>query len=147
MVVSNGRGVLNFRKSDLVDVSTHGSRKSDIVDVSTHGSIHSIREAYDESAIKKNRMSRNHQFKRVHCGKHHEDVKEELHYGEHLEDEMHDVALARLCEEQILAMRLYETRIASLQRCVAFFVLFHQMGKRVADFWPQVSFGYRAQAP
>jgi hypothetical protein len=91
---------------------------------------------------------------------------------------------------KMLAMRLYESRIASLQRCVAFFVLFHQvlinvydvksflchacghihmcnisegcvviyasfgwnvtqsisctpqMGKRVADFWPAVSFGY-----
>jgi hypothetical protein len=67
---------------------------------------------------------------------------EEAYYGEHLEDELKDVALSRLCDEQMLAMRLYETRVASLQRCVAFFVLFHQMGKRVADFWPAVSFGY-----
>lgn len=67
---------------------------------------------------------------------------EEAYYGEHLEEELKHVALSRLCDEQVLAMRLYETRIASLQRCVAFFVLFHQMGKRVADFWPSVSFGY-----
>ena len=53
---------------------------------------------------------------------------EEAYYGEHLEEELKHVALSRLCDEQVLAMRLYETRIASLQRCVAFFVLFHQMG-------------------
>jgi hypothetical protein len=67
---------------------------------------------------------------------------DEAYYGEHLENELKDTALSRLCDEQVLAMRLYETRIASLQRCVAFFVLFHQMAKRVADFWPSVSFGY-----
>ncbi len=31
----------------------------------------------------------------------------------------------------MLSMRLYESRIASLQRAVAFFVMFHQMGKDV----------------
>ena len=36
---------------------------------------------------------------------------------------------------------LYETRFASMQRLVAFFVLFHEMGKRVQDFWPRVSLG------
>lgn len=52
----------------------------------------------------------------------------------------------KLMETQSLSMELYETRIASLQRAVAFFVLFHEMGKRVADFWPRVSgglLGYR----
>jgi len=67
---------------------------------------------------------------------------EEAFYGEHLEEELKNVSLLRLCNEQMLAMRLYETRFASLQRCMAFFVLFHQMGKHVADFWPAVSFGY-----
>jgi len=75
---------------------------------------------------------------------------EEAFYGEHLEEELKNVSLLRLCDEQMLAMRLYETRFdaavdtlfASLQRCMAFFVLFHQMGKHVADFWPAVSFGY-----
>ena len=66
----------------------------------------------------------------------------EAYYGEHLEEELKNTALARLCDEQNLAMRLYESRIASLQRCVAFFVLFHAMAKRVADFWPSVSLGY-----
>jgi hypothetical protein len=39
------------------------------------------------------------------------------------------------------SMQLYESRIASMQRAVAFFVLFHEMGQCVADFWPRVSFG------
>lgn len=131
-------------KGRKFDESTHGSHGIDV-------SIHSIREAFDESAIKKYHMSRNNQSKRHLINskqKSNQDGKlhvswggEESYYGEHLEDYMHDVALARLCQEQTLAMRLYETRIASLQRCVAFFVLFHQMGKRVADFWPAVSFG------
>jgi hypothetical protein len=67
---------------------------------------------------------------------------DEAYYGQHLEEELQDTALARLCDEQKLAMRLYESRIGSLQRCVAFFVLFHAMAKRVADFWPSVSLGY-----
>jgi hypothetical protein len=44
-------------------------------------------------------------------------------------------------DSQELLMRLYESRFASLQRAVSFFVMFHEMGKRVADFWPSVSFG------
>eukprot|EP00854_Cymbomonas_tetramitiformis_P005905 gene5905-7107_t len=31
--------------------------------------------------------------------------------------------------------------MASLQRLVAFMVMFHETGKRVQDFWPSVSFG------
>lgn len=45
-------------------------------------------------------------------------------------------------EGQVLAMRLYEGRIASLQRAVSMFVLFHQLGKNVQDFWPRWSLGY-----
>jgi hypothetical protein len=37
----------------------------------------------------------------------------------------------QIVAEQALSMRLYEARIASLQRIVAFFVLFHQMGENV----------------
>ena len=51
-----------------------------------------------------------------------------------------------VAETQTLAMRLYESRVASLERAVAFFVLFHEMGARVAAFWPGVSrglLGYR----
>uniref|UniRef100_A0A7S3DUG1 Glutamine amidotransferase type-2 domain-containing protein n=1 Tax=Entomoneis paludosa TaxID=265537 RepID=A0A7S3DUG1_9STRA len=46
-----------------------------------------------------------------------------------------------LIEEQNFVMELYESRIASLERFVAFCVMFHQMGKRVQEFFPRVSFG------
>eukprot|EP00931_Biecheleriopsis_adriatica_P010461 TRINITY_DN11152_c1_g1_i1.p1 TRINITY_DN11152_c1_g1~~TRINITY_DN11152_c1_g1_i1.p1 ORF type:complete len:1458 (-),score=249.36 TRINITY_DN11152_c1_g1_i1:158-4531(-) len=52
-----------------------------------------------------------------------------------------DTPAMKLIETQNLSMKLYESRIASLQRAVAFFVLFHEMGYRVAKFWPLVSFG------
>ena len=51
--------------------------------------------------------------------------------------------LKNLWEESI-AMVMQETRFDSLQRCVSFFVLFHEMAKRVADFWRHVSFGLLA---
>ena len=44
-------------------------------------------------------------------------------------------------QSQHFAMELYESRIASLQRFVAMCVMFHQMGKRVQDFFPKYSFG------
>ena len=47
----------------------------------------------------------------------------------------------KLAKTQKLSMLLYEGRIASLQRAVAFFVMFHEMGKCISDFWPSVSFG------
>ena len=47
-----------------------------------------------------------------------------------------------LVESQDLSMQLYESRVASLQRFVSMTVLFHQLGDRVAKFWPAVSFGY-----
>jgi len=49
-----------------------------------------------------------------------------------------DFVLAR---SQHFSQELYETRIASLQRFVAMTVMFHQMGKRVQDFFPKISFG------
>ena len=42
---------------------------------------------------------------------------------------------------QRLLQELYESRFASMQRLVAFFVAFHAMGKAVSDFWPNVSGG------
>lgn len=48
-----------------------------------------------------------------------------------------------LAEQRVLEV-LYETRCASLQRLVGFFVLFHAMGKRVETFWSRVSFGLLA---
>ena len=51
-----------------------------------------------------------------------------------------DVDLA-LLRSQHFSQELYETRIASLQRFVAMAVMFHQMGKRVQDFFANISFG------
>ena len=46
-----------------------------------------------------------------------------------------------LFEKQVFIQALFESRMASLQRYVAFLVMFHAMGKRVADFWPRISCG------
>ena len=47
-----------------------------------------------------------------------------------------------LAKSQHFSQELYETRIASLQRFVAMTVMFHQMGKRVQDFFANISFGF-----
>merc|ERR1711965_1199701 len=44
-------------------------------------------------------------------------------------------------EKQGQMQEIYEGRIASLERFVAFLVMFHAMAKSVQDFWPRVSFG------
>jgi len=44
-------------------------------------------------------------------------------------------------EKQSQLQEIYEGRIASMQRLIAFLVMFHAMAKRVQDFWPRVSFG------
>jgi hypothetical protein len=49
-----------------------------------------------------------------------------------------DFTVAR---SQDQAMQLYETRIASMQRFVSMAVMFHQMGKRVENFFENISFG------
>ena len=46
-----------------------------------------------------------------------------------------------LARSQHFSQELYETRIASLQRFVAMTVMFHQMGKRVQEFFARISFG------
>jgi hypothetical protein len=46
-----------------------------------------------------------------------------------------------LARSQHFSQELYETRIASLQRFVAMTVMFHQMGKRVQEFFASISFG------
>jgi len=46
-----------------------------------------------------------------------------------------------LVRSQHFSEELYETRIASLQRFVAMTVVFHQMGKRVQEFFSCISFG------
>ena len=60
--------------------------------------------------------------------------KEEEYFGQRMMESSagsEGVTPMKLVEQQTLSMRLYESRIASLQRAVAFFVMFHQMGKDV----------------
>jgi len=75
-----------------------------------------------------------------------DDASKEAYYGEifvkHLKERGEEVNDLEVAERQILSMRLYEGRIASLQRAVAMFVMFHELGKRVQDFWPSFTFGY-----
>lgn len=59
--------------------------------------------------------------------------------NEELESEDIDFELAR---NHHLVQELYETRIASLQRFVSMTVLFHQMGRRVEQFFSLISFGW-----
>jgi hypothetical protein len=47
----------------------------------------------------------------------------------------------KLVETQYTSMKLYETRVASMQRFVAFCVMFHELGLQVQDWWSAVSFG------
>ena len=47
-----------------------------------------------------------------------------------------------ISRSQTFAMELFESRIASLQRFVAMTVMFHQMGRRVRDFFATISFGW-----
>ena len=55
--------------------------------------------------------------------------------------EFRTLSTQQVFQRQRMLQELYESRIASMQRLVSFFVLFHQMGKSVQDFWPSVSFG------
>lgn len=52
-----------------------------------------------------------------------------------LEQDFPDIPTTELIERQKVAMRLYESRYASTQRCIAFFVLFHTLGEKVQNFW------------
>ena len=47
---------------------------------------------------------------------------------------------AELLAQQRTLEVLYETRVASLERLVGFFVVFHTMAKAVEQFWSLVSF-------
>jgi hypothetical protein len=67
----------------------------------------------------------------------------ETYFGEKLRVEApKSVNPFSLVDSQGFSMQLYETRIASLQRFVAMSVMFHELGKRVQDFWPAWTFGY-----
>lgn len=65
----------------------------------------------------------------------------ERYFGEALKATNPDASAKVLIESQNLSMLLYETRIASLQRLVAFFVMFYELGHTVQQFWKHVSFG------
>ena len=68
---------------------------------------------------------------------------EERYFGEELRKTAPKGTDAFLLEQsQHLVMELYESRIASMQRFVAMTVMFHQMGSRVQNFFPNISFGY-----
>jgi hypothetical protein len=56
---------------------------------------------------------------------------DDRYIGESLGKSARHSSPMQIVAEQALSMRLYEARIASLQRIVAFFVLFHQMGENV----------------
>jgi len=66
----------------------------------------------------------------------------ERFFGEELQSQApRGVGAFLLSESQHLAMELYESRVASMQRYVAMCVMFHQMGMRVQSFFPKISFG------
>jgi len=66
----------------------------------------------------------------------------ERFFGEELQSQAPSgVGAFLLSESQHLAMELYESRVASMQRYVAMCVMFHQMGMRVQSFFPKISFG------
>ncbi|KAK1740349.1 hypothetical protein QTG54_009299 [Skeletonema marinoi] len=68
---------------------------------------------------------------------------EERYFGEELRKTAPKGTGAFLMSQsQHLVMELYESRIASMQRFVAMTVMFHQMGSRVQNFFPNISFGY-----
>jgi hypothetical protein len=51
-------------------------------------------------------------------------------------DQLHDGYLLQLFDKTAVLERWYEHRHASLERYIAFLVLFHQMASRVASFFP-----------
>eukprot|EP00854_Cymbomonas_tetramitiformis_P009250 gene9250-10957_t len=66
---------------------------------------------------------------------------DEEYIGEQMTERFSDLSEVALMQRQSTIQHLYESRMASLQRLVAFMVMFHEMGQRVQDFWPRVSFG------
>jgi hypothetical protein len=69
----------------------------------------------------------------------------EKYFGEELRNRAPQKADEyNLIEAQYTSMKLYETRVASMQRFVAFCVMFHELGLKVQDWWSAVSFGLLA---
>ena len=70
-------------------------------------------------------------------------ASEEIYYGKSLrETAPASLRGYNLVETQHVSMKLYESRIASLERCVAFFVMSHALGRTVADWWPFWTLGF-----
>jgi len=59
----------------------------------------------------------------------------------HLRPDLQTLDTSKLLRRQQLVQLLNETRFDSMQRFLSFCVLFHAMGKAVADFWPRASCG------
>ncbi|KAK3270697.1 hypothetical protein CYMTET_20918 [Cymbomonas tetramitiformis] len=70
------------------------------------------------------------------------EVADEPYFGKGLEDCYPTATTIELMRMQVGVQHIYESRIASLQRCVAFMVMFHEMGSQVQNFWPRVSLGF-----
>jgi len=64
-----------------------------------------------------------------------------MYIGEHLLASGSDLEDDALMRQEAMLQTLYESRMASLQRCVSFMLVFYTMAKLVQDFWPRVSFG------
>ncbi|KAL7540267.1 hypothetical protein ACHAXR_010000, partial [Thalassiosira sp. AJA248-18] len=70
------------------------------------------------------------------------EASRELYFGEHLRHEAEQsVGILNIERSQHFSMELYEGRIASLQRFVAMTVMFHEMGKKVENFFSKYTFG------
>eukprot|EP00963_Diacronema_lutheri_P013531 scaffold2639_cov361-Pavlova_lutheri.AAC.3 len=69
-------------------------------------------------------------------------VAQEGYFGEGLRAANPTASSETLVESQTMSMLLYETRFAALQRLVAFFVVFYELGYTVQQFWKYVSFGF-----
>ena len=71
------------------------------------------------------------------------EASSELYFGERLRGEAErSVGLLSIEQSQHFSMELYEGRIASMQRFVAMCVIFHEMGKRVENFFSRFTCKY-----
>ena len=58
-----------------------------------------------------------------------------------LEEKLQSATIGDWMDAQNELQEIYEGRMGSLERFVAFLVLFHEMGKKVQDWWPRMSCG------
>mmetsp|Transcript_1216 Transcript_1216/g.2696 ORF Transcript_1216/g.2696 Transcript_1216/m.2696 type:complete len:191 (+) Transcript_1216:4593-5165(+) len=74
-------------------------------------------------------------------------ASEESYFGEHVMQGVEqsqfaqNPALTGATKSQDFAQELYESRIASMQRFVSMTVMFHEMGRRVENFFSRLTFG------